>query len=69
MTDTGIGAEHPQERRGEERPKTPARETVERFVEPTPYDPGMKRPSAVVAGVTLVLLRVVVGVLWLVDLA
>lgn len=69
MTDTGIGAEHPHERRGEERPKTPARETVERFVEPTPYDPGMKRPSAVVAGVTLVLLRVVVGVIWLVDLA
>lgn len=43
--------------------KRPAFEPVERLLTPTGYDPAMARPSTITAGVVLVLLRVVAGVI------
>lgn len=48
--------------------KRPAYEPAARLLRPTGYNPDMKRPPTTVAGVVLVLLRVVVGLLWLGEL-
>lgn len=73
MTDGGGGEGEPATRTSVEGAKRPAYESAERLAErlgePTGHDPGMKRPSSTVAGAGLVMLRVVIGVLWLVDLA
>lgn len=51
-----------------ERPrKRPAFEPVADLFAPTAYDPHMKRPITTVAGALLVFFRVVVGVIWLVE--
>lgn len=49
--------------------KRPAFEPAARLLKPTGYHPDMPRPSATVAGVLLVLLRVLAGVVVLVALA
>jgi len=49
--------------------KRPAFEPAQKLLTPPRYDPAMKRPGATTAGALLVLLRVVVGVLWTVELA
>lgn len=46
----------------------PAYEPVTRLLRPTAYDPDMRRPAATVSGAVLVILRAMVGVLWIVDL-
>lgn len=48
--------------------KRPAFEPAERLLRPVRYDPEMKRPLSTVAGAVLVLLRAVVGVLWIGEL-
>jgi hypothetical protein len=45
--------------------KRPAFEPATRLLKPTAYDPAMQRPTSTVAGAVLVLLRVVVGVIWI----
>lgn len=47
----------------------PAYEPVGRILGPTPYDPGMPRPAATVAGALLVFLGAVVGILSIIDLS
>lgn len=47
--------------------KRAAFEPVERLLQHTGYDPAMKRPMTIVAGVALVLLGVAVGVMWIAD--
>ena len=47
--------------------KRAAYEPAARLVQPTPYDPRMKRPASTVTGAVLVLLRVVTGVVVLVT--
>lgn len=47
--------------------KRPAYEPVERLLKPTGYDPGMKRPITIIAGVVLVGLRVLAGIGVIVD--
>ncbi len=49
--------------------KRPAYEPPARLLRPTGYNPDMPRPASTVAGVVLVLLRVVAGVVVLVALA
>lgn len=49
--------------------KRPAFEPAERLLEPTGYDPQMKRPATIVAGTLLILLGVVAGVLWVISSA
>jgi len=49
--------------------KRPAFEPAARLLTPTGYDPGMRRPVSTIAGVALVLLRVVAGVVVLAGLA
>ena len=49
--------------------KRPAFEPAERLLRPTGYDPGMPRPASTIAGVVLVMLRVLAGVVVLVALA
>ena len=49
--------------------KRPAFEPAARLLRPTGYDPGMPRPAATTAGVVLVLLRVLAGVVVLVGIA
>ncbi|WP_137846423.1 hypothetical protein [Microbacterium sp. 2FI] len=49
--------------------KRPAFEPAARLLKPVAYDPEMRRPISTVAGVVLVLLRVVAGVLVLVGIA
>ena len=49
--------------------KRPAFEPAERLLTPTGYNPDMPRPASTVAGVVLVLLRVLAGVVVLVALA
>lgn len=48
--------------------KRPAFEPPRRLLSPTGYDPDMRRPTSTVAGVVLVLLRVVAGILILMAL-
>ncbi|MCR2763001.1 hypothetical protein NQ152_05700 [Microbacterium sp. zg.B48] len=48
--------------------KRPAFEPPEQLLKPTGYDPGMRRPTTTIAGVLLVLFRVIAGVLVLVAL-
>lgn len=48
--------------------KRPAYEPPSRLLSPTGYNPQMRRPVTTVAGATLVLLRALAGVLWLVAL-
>jgi hypothetical protein len=49
--------------------KRPAFEPAEKLLSPPQYDPAMKRPGTTTTGALLVLLRVIVGVLWTVELA
>ena len=49
--------------------KRPAYEPVARLLQPTGYNPAMRRPITTVAGVALVLLRVLVGALVLASIA
>ncbi len=49
--------------------KRPAYEPPARLLRPTGYNPDMKRPASIYAGVSLVLLRVVAGGLTLVGIA
>ena len=49
--------------------KRPAFEPAARLLKPIGYDPGMKRPLSTVAGVGLVLLRVVAGIVVLAAIA
>lgn len=49
--------------------KRSAFEPAASLLTPTRYDPGMRRPAATTAGAVLVLLRVLAGVAWLVDVA
>jgi len=49
--------------------KRPAYEPAARLLKPPRYDPGMARPTATVAGVVLILLRVLAGVIVLVSIA
>lgn len=49
--------------------KRPAYEPAARLLQPTVYDPSMRRPPTIVAGVVLVLLRVVAGAVVLAALA
>jgi hypothetical protein len=49
--------------------KRTAFEPLERLAKPTPYDPGMKRPSSTVAGAVLVFLGVLANVLVLLEVA
>lgn len=49
--------------------KRPAYEPAARLMQPVRFDPTMRRPPTIVAGAVLVLLRVLAGVLLLVDLA
>jgi len=49
--------------------KRPAYEPPARLLKPPQYDPGMSRPTSTVAGVLLILLRVLAGVAVLVSLA
>lgn len=49
--------------------KRPAYEPPARLLRPTGYDPDMKRPAAIYAGVSLVLLRVIAGLLTVVGIA
>ncbi|GAA3199387.1 hypothetical protein [Microbacterium terregens] len=48
--------------------KRPAFEPAEQLLKPTGYDPGMRRPTATIAGFVLVLFRVIAGILVLVAL-
>ncbi|WP_141930201.1 hypothetical protein [Microbacterium sp. SLBN-146] len=49
--------------------KRPAYEPPTRLLRPTGYDPDMKRPASTYAGVALVMLRVVAGIVMLVGIA
>jgi hypothetical protein len=49
--------------------KRPAFESAGRLLRPTGYDPDMKRPPSTTAGVVLVLLRVIAGVLYIASVA
>jgi len=49
--------------------KRPAFEPAEKLLTPPRFDPAMKRPAATTAGALLVLLRVIAGVLWTMELA
>ncbi|HWM17856.1 MAG TPA: hypothetical protein VNP97_14865 [Microbacterium sp.] len=49
--------------------KRPAFEPPAQLLKPTGYDPDMKRPASTVAGVMLVLLRVIAGVVWIGSIA
>jgi len=49
--------------------KRPAFEPPAQLLKPTRYDPDMKRPGSTVAGVVLVLLRVIAGVVWIASIA
>jgi hypothetical protein len=49
--------------------KRTAFEPLERLAKPTPYDPGMKRPSSTVAGAVIVFLGVLANALWIVEVA
>ncbi len=57
------------ERPDPEPAKRPAFEPADRLLRAPDADPGMKRPATTVAGTVLVLLRVLAGVLWVVDVA
>ncbi|WP_322410176.1 hypothetical protein [Microbacterium invictum] len=46
--------------------KRVAFEPAERLLQPTGYDPGMKRPPSIVAGALLVVLGVLAGVAWVI---
>jgi hypothetical protein len=48
--------------------KRPAFEPPAQLLKPTRYDPDMKRPVSTVAGVVLVLLRVIAGVGWIASI-
>lgn len=52
-----------------EHEKRPAYEPAARLLQPTGFDPGMRRPISTVAGSALVGLRVVAGILWCVGIA
>lgn len=49
--------------------KRPAYEPAARLLTPTGYDPGMARPIAIYAGVGLVLLRVLAGIVAVIGIA
>jgi hypothetical protein len=49
--------------------KRTAFEPLERLATPTPYDPGMKRPSSTVAGAVIVFLGVLANALWVMEVA
>ena len=49
--------------------KRPAYEPAKRLLKPPRFDPEMKRPISTVAGVLLILLRVIAGVVVLVGIA
>ncbi|KRA25536.1 hypothetical protein ASD65_14745 [Microbacterium sp. Root61] len=49
--------------------KRPAFEPPTRLMKPMAYDPAMRRPISTVAGAVLVLLRVLAGAVWLIELA
>ncbi|MGB4777735.1 hypothetical protein [Microbacterium sp.] len=49
--------------------KRPAYEPPGRLLSPTGYDPQMRRPATIVAGVVLVLLRVIAGAILLLAVA
>jgi hypothetical protein len=53
---------------GREPRKRAAFESPARLVSPVGFDPTMKRPASTVAGVVLVYLRVLAGILWLAAL-
>jgi hypothetical protein len=48
--------------------KRPAYEPAARLLQPTRYNPGMRRPISTMAGSALVALRVVAGVIWIVGI-
>ncbi|WP_109208938.1 MULTISPECIES: hypothetical protein [Microbacterium] len=63
-------AREPQKRPEQPAPqKRPAYEPPARLLRPTVYDPHMRRPTTTVAGVCLILLRVLAGVVVLVGIA
>lgn len=49
--------------------KVAAFDPAARLLEPVRHDPGMRRPASTAAGAGLVLLRVIAGVLWLLEVA
>jgi hypothetical protein len=49
--------------------KRPAFEPAERLLQPTGYDPEMKRPATIVAGTLLIVLGVIAGIVWVISSA